>query len=354
MTEGPAASRDEIVEAHRRAAENVREASAAISAYRAQHPEPGADPAPAVNPGADDYSGSFLARESRRPRPDAPAPAEIASALLHMEQGPGPELSSDLPGRPDLPGRSDRPGLPAGPGDTAEKPFSAGGAPADADDPYAVYDEEIRPGDVPEYELIGEAFHTYLIVQLSDRLLMVDKHAAHERIIFDELCRKLRRHMREKTPGAGQLLLSPLETDLYPTEAAALEEYRDPVEAMGFAFSVETAGAASRRAFVSQIPSELEPPEALELFQVLAARLSDATGTVESAARGFFESRLWQASCKAAVKGGRIYDEGHMKWICDRLLKKPDEGGAAIRTCPHGRPVAFEIKKSAMDRQFGR
>ena len=58
--------------------------------------------------------------------------------------------------------------------------------------------------------------------------------------------------------------------------------------------------------------------------------------------------------CKAAVKGGRIYDSGHMRWICDRLLQKPDERGAVVRTCPHGRPVAFEIRKSAMDRQFGR
>ena len=75
---------------------------------------------------------------------------------------------------------------------------------------------------------------------------------------------------------------------------------------------------------------------------------------MESATAGFFESRLWQASCKAAIKGGRLYDAAHLRWICDRLLQKPDEHGAVIRTCPHGRPVAFEIRKTAIDRQFGR
>ena len=217
---------------------------------------------------------------------------------------------------------------------------------------------------MPDYLLIGEVFKTYLIVQLEDRILLVDKHAAHERILFDELCRKLRRRMRDKagsgkTAAQGQLLMVPLEARLYSAEAEAMEEYRPQTEALGFAYEIGKAGGASvseRAASISQIPDELDRNEALELFHVLADRLSDATGTVESAARGFFESRLWQAACKAAVKGGRIYGEEHMRWICDRLLTKPtgDGRGSVIRTCPHGRPVAFEIRKSAIERQFGR
>ncbi len=139
-----------------------------------------------------------------------------------------------------------------------------------------------------------------------------------------------------------------------------MEDYRAQTEALGFVFEIERTGVAERTARIAQIPEMLERDEALELFLTLSAKLADAAGTVESAARGLFESRLWQASCKAAVKGGRIYGEEHMRWICDRLLKKPDPsaGDAArasvIRTCPHGRPVAFEIRKSAIDRQFGR
>ena len=57
-------------------------------------------------------------------------------------------------------------------------------------------------------------------------------------------------------------------------------------------------------------------------------------------------------SCKAAIKGGRQYGIEHIRWICDRLLTPPDKDGKVIKTCPHGRPVAFEIKKSSIERQF--
>ena len=296
-------AKEEIVEAHRAAAGNIRAASEAFAAYRKEHPESG-----------------------------EPTPAEIASALL--QTGPAP-------GKPGVP-------EPAA-AQTDEMP-----AAAPAEDPYAVYDRDIRPGDIPEYTLIGEAFSTYLLVQLDDRILMIDKHAAHERIIFDELCRRLRRHLESPAAAGGQMLLTPLTLDVYTAEADALNDYRDRIEAVGFAFTLNKKSVSQWTAEITQIPESLDGPAALALFETLASRLSDATGTVESAAAGFFETRLWQASCKAAIKGGRLYDTASVKWICDRLLQKPDERGAVIRTCPHGRPVAFEIRKSAIDRQFGR
>ena len=98
----------------------------------------------------------------------------------------------------------------------------------------------------------------------------------------------------------------------------------------------------------------LSQTEGAALFTDLITRLADATATVESASAAYFETKLWQASCKAAIKGGRIYDTAHLKWICDRLLVKPSGGGSVIRTCPHGRPVAFEIRKTSIERQFER
>ena len=328
------ASREEIIEAHRKAAENIRGASAAFASH----------------------TGSARKGSPDTLRGTGPTPAEIAAALLHLgtetdtEADPGSKTEADPGSKPE--GRSEPEGGQKS-GTTAPVPPVQTPGP-EGEDPYAAYDRAIDPGDIPEYFLIGEVFNTYLIVQLSDRILLVDKHAAHERILFDELCRKLRRHFRERIPMTGQILLAPLTADLYASESEALENYRDQIEALGYVFETERRGVSGSVASISQIPTELEQAEALELFHVLATRLSDATGTVESSTRGFFESKLWQASCKAAVKGGRIYDSGHMKWICDRLLQKPDERGSVIRTCPHGRPVAFEIRKSAMDRQFGR
>ncbi len=222
-------------------------------------------------------------------------------------------------------------------------------------DPYAeicAFD----PTDIPEYTIIGEAFNTYVIVQIGEEILMIDKHAAHERIIFDELCRKMREGLvaNSKTAIGGQLLLAPIELKMLTTEVEALEEYADRIRSLGFDYSTEKTGASSYKVMVFSIPDVLDMTSAEELFSTLADKLSDNTTSVESAATGFFETRLWQASCKAAIKGGRVYDMAHIKWICDRLLMPPEKGKSVIRTCPHGRPVAFEIKKSSIDRQFGR
>jgi len=208
----------------------------------------------------------------------------------------------------------------------------------------------LQPYDAPEYIILGEAYNTYIIVQLADRLLMVDKHAAHERILFDSLCRKMRE--REHT---GQLLLTPYTLSLLRSEADAAAEYKESLDALGYVFTMQDTSIANVTVFLHQIPDILNQEEAGTLFSTLVSRLADATGTVESAAAAYFESRLWQAACKAAIKGGRLYDMPHLHWICDRLLVKPEkEGASVIRTCPHGRPVAFEIKKSSIERQFAR
>lgn len=216
---------------------------------------------------------------------------------------------------------------------------------AEAPDKVKVADP--GPVDPPEYVIIGEAFNCYVILELKDRLLFVDKHAAHERILFEELCRNARRAERN-----GQIMLEPVRIDLAAYEGEAIRDFAEDVRSLGFDFTLEDRGARTE-ATVRQIPEQLDAAEAAELFATLASRLADTTASVESASAEFFEARLFQSACKAAVKGGRKYGVEHIKWICDRLLvKNPD--GTVIRTCPHGRPVAFEIKKSSVDRQFGR
>ena len=206
------------------------------------------------------------------------------------------------------------------------------------------------PYDAPPYLILGEAYNTYIIVQLDDRLLMIDKHAAHERIIFDELCRKL--HSRAM---GGQVLLLPYELTVLPTEAAAITDYASSLESLGYGFTLTEQSVSVVQVSLTQIPDMLSQAEAVELFTNLVNRLTEGTGTVEAASAAYFETKLWQASCKAAIKGGRVYDMVHLRWLCDRLLIKPEkEGASVIRTCPHGRPVAFEIKKTSIERQFAR
>lgn len=200
--------------------------------------------------------------------------------------------------------------------------------------------------DVPSYIILGEAFNCYVIIQLEDRILLIDKHAAHERILFDELCKRM--DAKEKH---AQILMFPLKLKLSDGEILALEEYQGDIQATGFRIQIKKR---SGEVIISEIPEEIGRDSASDMIAELASGLSDGTGSVEATKRKFFEAKLFSASCKAAIKGGRVYGEQHLRWICDHLLQVPDKGGNVIKTCPHGRPVAFEITKNSLESQFER
>jgi len=207
-----------------------------------------------------------------------------------------------------------------------------------------IVDPESVAEKIPPYLILGEAYNCYVLLQLEDRLLVVDKHAAHERILFDRLSQNMR--AREKH---AQILMFPLEITLTEAELQAVGEYADSIRALGFGYRVDNG-----KFLLTEIPEMLSREQAEDMLVTMAGRLLEGSGNFESAGVEFFERTLWQAACKAAIKGGRIYGEEHIKWICDRILQAPDKGGSVIKTCPHGRPVAFEIKKSSIERQFAR
>ena len=203
---------------------------------------------------------------------------------------------------------------------------------------------EAEVPEIPDYVIIGEAYNCYVIVQLEDRLILIDKHAAHERILFDQLCENMR--ARKKS---AQVLMFPIPVSMTEAEVQALEDHREQIESIGFSFKRDASGVQ-----ITEIPTEITREAAPEMLAVLAGRIADGTGTVESTGAEYFEARLYQASCKAAIKGGRLYTGDSIKWICDRILCVPKDGSSAIKTCPHGRPVAFEIRKNSIERQFSR
>jgi len=193
--------------------------------------------------------------------------------------------------------------------------------------------------EVPEYYIIGEAYNSYVILQLEDRLLMIDKHAAHERIIFEDLKKSIR---AGKNPS--QFLMIPIKVEVSQTEAAAVSEYASEIIAMGFNFNIEDSAI-----YITEIPDMIETVAAHGMMEEFARRLVEGTGGVQTARDSHFEKALYQASCKAAIKAGRIYDRDHIKWICAKVLSLDD-----IKVCPHGRPVAFDITKTSIERQFKR
>ena len=192
---------------------------------------------------------------------------------------------------------------------------------------------------IPEYRIVGEIFASYIIVETEDKILMVDKHAAHERINFE----RLRANMNMDTPNV-QMILTPEKIAVSTEESAFCEEYRKDLEACGFEFTV-----APKEISVKGIPFGFEKTEARSLFLSIVGEGVNGSVPPESTKRAIFERALYQSSCKASVKAGRIYDNAHLRWICDNLFRYD-----CVKYCPHGRPVAFEISKKEIDTRFGR
>ncbi len=193
---------------------------------------------------------------------------------------------------------------------------------------------------LPPYRLIGEAFHCYILVETEGSLLVIDQHAAHERILFEELL------AQQKASGAApsQELLLPLLVTLSKEELSAADEYREDLLAAGFAYTIEGEHAA-----ITAIPMSLATDAAEALFSELATELSRGSGDPCVTMEKRRERSLYQVACKAAIKGGRAYDNAHITWLVEKLLRLPD-----ITVCPHGRPVAMILRKEELDRRFDR
>ncbi len=188
---------------------------------------------------------------------------------------------------------------------------------------------------LPPYRIAGILFRCYIMVELEDgRALMIDQHAAHERILFEEMKRQ-----RSGDKILSAELLLPLTLTLTPEEAAAAEEGRDAYASLGFSYEVK-----GKTAHLTAIPADLSPIEAEKLFVSL---LSETDPHVSEEMRR--EKLLYQLACKAAIKGGRSYDESHIAWLVREVLSLPD-----VTVCPHGRPIAFYLTKSELDRRFDR
>ena len=192
-----------------------------------------------------------------------------------------------------------------------------------------------NPAPLPEYSIKGVLFNCYIIVQTEGKALVIDKHAAHERIIFE----KLKANLSGGKP-AMQTVLLPVEVPLSGSEYEAAEANRAELERIGFVF-----GERGLTAY----PLGMSVGEAKNVFSELVGRLSEGVGDVTTDRRIMLEKALFQASCKAAVKGGREDLDENIDWIVRQVLTRPE-----VRYCPHGRPVAVEMTESMLEKRFER
>ena len=207
-------------------------------------------------------------------------------------------------------------------------------------EPQEVKPSSDEPESVTDYKLIGEAFDCYVFVEYDGALLVIDKHAAHERVIFEDLKR-----IREKDGRvASQSLLLPITAILTPEEISAVSEFDSELRDIGFEFDLGDGFAD-----IKATPDAISASDAEALFIKMADEIAEGRGNPEITEAVRREKALYQIACKAAIKGGRSYDPAVIAWLVGRILALPD-----ITVCPHGRPVAFRLTKSELDRQFER
>ena len=210
---------------------------------------------------------------------------------------------------------------------------SAAGAPAVPDS--APIEQAELPLAAQDWRMVGEAFDTYILVEQGEDLLLIDKHAAHERILFEKL-----RASRE--PILPQLLLQPIVCTPEREETAILLENAPLLAEFGYEFTDFGGGSLALR----QIPAELDPSEAAASLTALAGELLAGRHLTPE---GLRDNLLHTVACKAAIKGSRHTDEKEKLALVREVLSRDD-----IRYCPHGRPVCIRLTRAQLERQFKR
>ena len=191
-----------------------------------------------------------------------------------------------------------------------------------------------KPAELP-VTVIGEAFKTYIIVQQGESIFLVDKHAAHERMLFNEL-------VKNDSKRSTQMLLTPITVTLSKEEYSSVLDNLDMLMQAGFA--VEDFGYSV--VIVRECPMEISADEVADVVAELAGYL------VENRQKLISEKKEWLFSlmaCKAAIKGGMYTTEYERELFIKRLFASPE-----IRYCPHGRPVMIEITRRELEKNFGR
>ena len=210
----------------------------------------------------------------------------------------------------------------------AEEPVEETSAPAAEPEPAP------QPTQEEPWVVRGELFHTYIMVEQGDKVVLIDKHAAHERVNFDRL-------KAQNYQPMVQELLTPITLTLGPQERQALLDGQEVLE--GFGFQLEEFGSGSLA--VRAVPDYLETGDVEPTLLELAKKLRLTGWADPGAAR---DEVMHTMACKAAIKGGQRNDPQELERVAGLVM------GGAVKYCPHGRPVAIELTRGELEKQFKR
>jgi DNA mismatch repair protein MutL len=195
----------------------------------------------------------------------------------------------------------------------------------------------LQSSALPMLRVLGQILSTYIIAEGPDGLYLIDQHAAHERVLYEQL-------MAEHASAtiATQALLEPLVLHLTPAQAAALETHRTALESVGFQFEDFGAHTLLLRA----VPAAMRAGDPREALARILDELEQGEMPLEKSA----EAHLIASVCRGiAVRGGQVLSLEEMRELVRRL-----EQTSAPRTCPHGRPTMIQLSIGQLQKEFGR
>ena len=188
---------------------------------------------------------------------------------------------------------------------------------------------------VQDWRMVGELYNSYIIVEQGEEAYLIDKHAAHERILFE----KLKTH-QEKI--SAQALLTPIPVQLNPEAMGELLSHREMLEELGF----EVDEFGENTVILRQIPMDLSPDHAAEALEEMAADLLSGRQEKATTVR---DEILHTVACKAAIKAGWKNDETELLAVAKAVMSRED-----LKHCPHGRPICITLSKKQLEKQFKR
>ena len=184
-----------------------------------------------------------------------------------------------------------------------------------------------------KFRVVGEVLDTYIIAELGEEMLLIDKHAAHERMIFDRLKAQERSIM-------SQTLLAPVIIKPTAPDADIIEQNSTLFDRLGF--EIEPFGASEYA--VRALPDDIDPPEAAGTIEEICGKLRANSLSPEGAR----DEILHTVACKAAIKAGRKHDVRELERIAAAVI------AGEVKYCPHGRPVSASLTKKQLDKFFSR
>lgn len=269
-------------------------------------------------------------QEKREPpkftlRQETPQPAQFTQPLPAAEQTYMPELVPAKKPEPKETPLADLPGFAF----LSEKSFEKKTEPV-PQEPDPVIPQE-RPKE--QIRVVGELFKTYIVCESTEGMILIDKHAAHERVNFERL--------KKGFDSSAQLLMQPEEVYLTPEEFNGMSEYADKLAQVGIIMEF-TDGKAR----VTGLPQMLDKVPPAEIVECIAKIVSQGNTNAEGE---LFDDMLHTVACKASIRGNEDNDILELQVLAQEVFNNPD-----IRYCPHGRPVMTQISRKQIERYFGR